>query len=61
MHTARMRASDFLDSLSWMVRSCTLENENTSSHREVVSLPSADWFLTVSDLYQNISKCAHEI
>ena len=39
---ARMRASDFLDSLSLMVRSCTLENENTSSQSEVVSLPSAD-------------------
>lgn len=50
IHTASMSASDFLERRSRIVRSCTLEKEKTSSQRDVVSLPSADWFFTVSDL-----------
>ena len=54
IHTARMSASDFLERRSRIVRSCTLEKEKTSSQSDVVSLPSADWFFTVSDLIKTL-------
>lgn len=49
-HTAMTRASDFFDRRSRIVVTWTAARENTSSHRDVVSLPSADWFLEWSAL-----------
>lgn len=51
-HTAMTRASDFFDRRSRIVVTCTAAREKTSSHKDVVSLPSADWFLEWSALYE---------
>ena len=49
-HTAMTRASDSFDRRSRIVVTCTAASERTSSHKDVVSLPSADWFLEWSAL-----------
>jgi len=51
-HTAMTRASDFFDRRSRIVVTCTAARENTSSHKDVVSFPSADWFLEWSALFE---------